>query len=82
MSNNPFTNKTDLDEHARILSACYRLILSWPDPLEEKVEPATDDLGGDAISGSENEYPNIHPDHSTCDDAQEMGEQGVYHEGA
>ena len=78
MSNNPFTNKTDLDERARILSACYRLILSWPDPLEQKVEPATDDLGWNAITGSENEYPNIHPDQSTSEDAQETGEQGGY----
>ena len=81
MNHKPFTNETDIDELARIFSACYRLILSWPDPLEEKVDPATDDLGGDAITGSENEYPNIHPDQSTCDDRHDMENIDVQHEG-
>ena len=76
MSNNPSTDKTDLGEHTRILAACYQLIMLWPDNLEEEAEPTTDDLGGDEITGSRNEYPIIHLDQSTCDDAQETGEQG------
>jgi hypothetical protein len=43
--------------------------------LEEKAKPVTDDLDEGAVAGSESEYPNIHPDPSTCDDAQEAEEQ-------
>jgi hypothetical protein len=75
MNHKPFTNETDIDERARRLSACYRLILSWPDPLEEKAKPVTNDLDEGAVVGSESEYPNIHPDPSTCDDAKEAEEQ-------
>ena len=76
MRNNSSNDKADLIKRARILAACYHLILSWPDPLEEKAEPVADVLGGVAATGPLNTYPNSHSDQSTCEDAQASGEQG------
>ena len=44
---------------ARTLAAVYREILSWPDPREQKTEPAADDLSRKAEAGSADETPNL-----------------------
>ena len=75
MRNNSSNDKADSNKRTR-LAACYHLILSWPDPLEEKAEPVADVLGGVAATGPHNKYPKSHSDQSTCEDAQASGEQG------
>jgi hypothetical protein len=75
MNHKPFTHETDIDERARRLSACYRFILSWPDPLEEKAKPVTDDLDEGAVAGSQGLL--IHPDYLKASDDPDEIEQNI-----
>jgi hypothetical protein len=77
MSENPFNGKISSDEHERIFSACYQLILSWPDSPEKKTEPAADNLGWEAVAGSNNANPSIHQDLSMFEEMQKPVEGGI-----
>ena len=48
-----YSDRPTPDPRAKLLAKVYALILSWPDPREQKPEPAAGDLGGDTAAGSE-----------------------------
>ena len=51
MINQPLNSNTG----AATLAKVYQLILTWPESCDTQNEPAADNLGGNAVAGSEAE---------------------------
>lgn len=66
--------KNDIPEkvRARALARVYAEILTWPDPREEKTEPAADDLGRNTAASSAGTPRPIDPE------IEETGHKGLY----